>query len=434
MKPMYDISVLMYLRRVAQHGLAATLIAMTLLPSAVAQPAAETSQVDDSPLVHSSQITFAGIFEATLQHMPETLISAALQHQAQSQTALGRRWITGAPTLEAAVVNDSLLSDKGLRELEAGVAVDLWRPGERRAVQAAGAAYQQYSEAWDGYLRWLTAGHIREALAELERADLQVAAAQASRAEARRLLETTRTLQEAGAVSRLAVLQAESQWLQHDRQILDAQAALADAEQHYTALTGLHARPADAHQENPVTTTVIPFDHPLLQLHDSEMRITESTIAQSERDARGSPSLSIGLRRERGGWGDPHIDSIGVSVSVPLTSRAVVAASSAEARTELSNAEVTRVLAMRDLTTRLLETRRALTTVDNSLLLAQREYELNRQQWEMAQTAFSAGEIDLTDVILALQRAQVSEYELASLRLRHRHLASQYNQIIGVLP
>lgn len=438
MKRTYNPAVLTRLQRLSQQSLSAVLIAMALLSAASAQPAsppaAEAPRTASPSLPRSNEITFARIFEATLQHMPETLVSTALQQQAQSQTTLGRRWISGAPALEATVVDDGLMSDRGLQEWEAGVAVDLWRPGERRAAQAAGTAYHQRSAAWDNYLHWLTAGRIRDALADLERADLQLAAAHAAREQARRLLDTTRTLQAAGAVSRLEVLQAESQWLQHDRHILDAHATLADAEQRYTMLTGLSVRPDTTHQEATASMSSIPPQHPLLQLHDSELRISEAAVSEAERVARGSPSLSVGLRRERGGWGEPHIDSVGVSVSVPLASRSVVSAGTAQARTERSNAELARVLAMRDLTTQLQEARRALTAVDNGLHLAQREYEVNQQQWEMAQTAFSVGEIDLTDVILALQRAQASEYALAALRLRHHHLAAQYNQIIGVLP
>lgn len=407
-------------------------------PSAV-QPSSTQSPPfeSDSPgqlMTRSGQITFSTIFEEALNRSPETRMSDALQQQADSQRALGRRWINGAPALEAAVIDDRLLSDQGARELEAGVAVDLWRPGERRAAQTAGEAYHQRSTAWNHYLRWLTAGRVRDMLAALERADLQLAAARSTQEEARRLLETTRALQSAGAASQLEVLQAESQWLQHDRQILEAQAAAADAEQLYTVLTGLTVRPADPHRETVATIAGIPAEHPLLQLHGSEVTLGDSAIAEAEREARGSPSLSLGVRRERGEWSQPHIDSIGISVSLPLTSRTVVAAGTAQARTDRTDAELSRVLAMRELTTQLRETARALDTVRNTLPLVAREHELNQRQWEMAHTAFTAGEVDLTDVILALQRAQTSEYDLASLRLKQHHLVFEYNQILGVLP
>jgi outer membrane protein TolC len=327
-----------------------------------------------------------------------------------------------------------MLSDQGLRELESGLAVNLWRPGERVAARARGSAYKQHSAARQNYLRWLVAGRLRRNLAELELADLQLEASKQAEQDALQLLETTQRLQRAGAASAMDVLQTESLWLQQGRLVLTAGAALVDAERTWQVLTGLSVRPAEPYQEIRSPVEDIQADHPLLGLRNSEISINTSNVAEAERNAKGSPSISLGVRRERGDWRQDYIESVGVSVSIPITSRAVVAAGSAQARADRSDSELSRLQDLRALTAQLHEVEHELFTLEQSLPLTERQRQVNQQQWQMAQTAFAVGESDLTHVIMAMQRAQESAREHQIQLLRQQHLNSEYNQIIGVLP
>lgn len=386
------------------------------------------------PLQKSSSINFATAVEQALQLAPEEILQVSASEQADSAVFVADRWIVGSPVWQASLIDDRLQSDRGLRELESGIAVNLWRPGERQDARARGSAYEARSAALQRYLRWVIAGRVRSNLAELERADLQLSAARQSELDALQLLETTRRLQNAGAASALDVLQAENLWLQQSRMVLEASAALVDAERAWQVLTGLTVRPSDTHQETRSAQEEIEADHPLLAWHQSEISIRESDISDAERIARGSPSISLGLRRERGDWQQNYIDSVGVSVTIPITSRAVVAAGTTDARAARADTELVRLQALRELTAQLHEVEHELFTLEQALPLTQRQRDVSQQQWQMAQTAFNVGEADLTYVILALQRAHDSSREYELQLLRRQHLNTEYNQITGVLP
>lgn len=418
------------------HGLTAALV-MALTFSPVSIEAAEPSgeyPAEHQPLQKSTGIGFADAFAQALQQAPEDLLRQTAREQADTAVSVAQRWITGAPAWQTSIIDDRLLTDQGLRELETGLAVNLWRPGERQQARARGSAYEQRSVAMQNYLRWLVAGRVRSSLAELELADLQLAAAVQAQQDALQLLETTRRLQSAGAAAELDVLQAESLWLQQGQRVLDARAAQVDAERGWQVLTGLTVRPAALHQETRAAQEELQADHPLLALRHSEIMIGDSNIAEAERTAKGSPSVSLGVRRERGDWQQNYIESVGVSVSIPITSRAVVAAGSSDARAARTDSELARVQDLRALTAQLHEVEHELFTLEQSLPLAARQHDLSQQQWQMAQTAFAVGESDLTQVILAMQRAQDSARDHQLQLVRKQHLTSEYNQIIGVLP
>jgi cobalt-zinc-cadmium efflux system outer membrane protein len=386
------------------------------------------------PLQKSAAIEFADAFEQALQKAPEDLLTQSAREQASSAQSIAERWIVGAPAWQASVIDDRLLSDRGLRELETGVAVNIWRPGERDDARALGTAYQQRSAAMQNYLRWLVAGRVRGNLAALELADLQVAATLQAQQDALQLLETTGRLQSAGALSALDVLQAESLWLQKGAEVLDANAALVDAERSWQVLTGLSTRPERAHHETRSALEEITAEHPLLALRLSEVTLSQRNVDEAERNAKGSPNISFGVRRERGDWQQPYIDSVGVSVSIPITSPAVVASGSSDARAASVNSELAHIQDLRALTAQLHEVEHELFTLEQALPLTERQVQVNQQQWQMAQTAFAVGETDLTHVMMAMQRAQDSARVYQQQLLRQQHLNSEYNQIIGVLP
>lgn len=391
--------------------------------------------IDHEPLARSEQVDARTVMRSALDAAPEKALTASAADQALAYGTLGQRWIVGAPSLEASVINDSLLSDVGQRELEAGVKVQLWRPGERRDALQRGSAYNQRTQAWQSWYQLMIAGRVRESLAALERADLVMASAVMAQQDASRLLDTTRQLQQAGSAAEMDVLQVESLLLAADKQVLDADAMVVDAEREYQVLTGgLTMRPAQPHREQQNGAEAISNSHPLLQLLQADLQISEAAIVNAERQAKGSPSVQFGVRRERGAFAQPYVESMGVSVSIPLNSKRVVGASTSDARSSRTEAEVALIRQMRDLTQQLHEVEHQLHTLELALPLSERERDLSQRQMQMAETAFANGEVDMTYVIRAMQQARSADSEFNQLQQQQQHLISQYNQIIGVLP
>ena len=391
--------------------------------------------IDHEPLVRSDQVDTQTVMQHALTSAPEKILTTSAADQAAAYSTLGQRWIVGAPSLETSIINDSLLSDVGQREMEVGVQVQLWRPGERRDAQQRGSAYNGRNQAWQAWYQLMVAGRVRESLAELERADLVLASAVQAQEDANRLLDMTRRLQQAGSAAEMDVLQVESLLLAAEKQVLDADAMVVDAEREYQLLTGgLHMRPAQAHREVQSGEEEIGTSHPLIQLLQADLQISEAAILDAERQAKGSPSVQLGVRRERGAFAQPYVESVGLSVSIPLSSKRIVNASTSHARASRTEAEVALINQLRSLTQQLHEVEHQLHTLEQALPLSERDRDLSQRQMQMAETAFINGEADMIHVIRVMQQARNADYEFNQLQQQQQHLISQYNQIIGVLP
>lgn len=389
---------------------------------------------DHEPLAKSLAMEFAAVFEAALSNAPELMAEGVRQQQAQDYYDFGRSWIAGRPSLEFNYIDDGVLDDVGLREMESGIRFDLWRPGERRDAEKLGQSYNSQLEAWLAYLQLVVAGRVRGVLADIAETEAILALELQSTLEAERLLEVTNGLFAAGALPQLDVMQVQSLLLEQQRVELYAEAALVDAEREYTVLTGLQLRPGTPYSESRSSQEEIQLDHPVLRFLRSGVDLAESNISKVRREASGNPTMTVGVRRERGNVFQPYTDSLGLSFSVPFGGRARVSADVSSARREKVDAEIQLVNTRIKLSMQLHEVEHELFIVSESLVLSENQTALNQQRYEMALVAFEAGEINLSQVVIALQQARASEKELEGLSLSQQRLISEFNQTIGILP
>lgn len=393
-----------------------------------------TAQPDHEPLRTSSTLNFDSVYLAALGAAPEAPANADRQQLAENYIALGERWITDRPSWQASYIDDGLIDDNGLREIEAGVSVNLWRPGERSQAQYLGSSYQKKAEAWEGHFNWLIAGRVRMALADIVHAETLLALEGEATREAERLLEITTSLFESGAVPELDVLQARSLLLEQRETGLQAQATLIDADRSYSLLTNLNIRPAQTHQEQLSSLEEIPLDHPYLNLLRSEIELAQANINKVKRQSLGSPSLTLGVRRERGIRQQPYNDSFGVSFNVPFGGSAAVSASTSSARSDKVDVEIQFAKVLQQLTAELHEVEHELHLIDQTLELSVERNELSQRHWEMSRAAFAAGESTLAQVVLAQQRALSSSKKLQLLQLEQQRKITEYNQVVGETP
>tara|TARA_A100000171_G_C2138763_1_gene152739 strand:+ start:5392 stop:6654 length:1263 start_codon:yes stop_codon:yes gene_type:complete len=382
-----------------------------------------------------SDISLDTVLEHALEAAPELILADSAQLQADSFTYLGSRWINGSPSLETTFIDDAMGSDVGLREMEAGVSINLWRPGERQSAQALGNAYRLRSETWQAWFEWMVAGRVRDSLANLESADLALQRAEQAEADAEALFEMATTLKETGLISDMDLYQVESLWLNARKKTVASETVLVDAEREYQVLTqGLDTRPDTPLREEQSSVALIDSQHPAMALLQSDLNINMAEIETAKRQAKGSPTMRMGVRRERGGFSQPYIDSLGVSISIPLNSKRMIDASTADARAARNDAELTVINQHRLLTSQLHEIEHRLSSFKTEIPLAERENELGERRRKMAEIAYSNGEIDSTQVIQAIQQAQQSAYAYQRVLMEQQHLISQYNQIVGVIP
>lgn len=385
-------------------------------------------------LERSSSLEFATVFEAALRNAPEAHSIDSRQQQVEAYQQIGDRWITGRPSWELNYIGDSLLEKVGMREYEAGVQIDLWRRGERDDAKTLGDSYNERLEAWFDYIELLVAGRVRVTLADMTEADAMLELERAASVESERLLDVTRRLFEAGSVAQLDTLRVESLLLDQQEAELQAEARLIDSERDFVQLTGLPARPDREYEESLSVVDDIAITHPTIWFLKTGIDLASARVERVRHEANGNPSVSFGVRRERGNNLLPYVDSLGVSVSVPFGGRAVVSAAVSDARTDKTEAEVVLLHTQRELNAQLHEVEHQLFLVGESLELGERQLEIDEQRHQMAILAFENGEADLSQVIIAMQQASDSVKELKRLQLYRQRLVSEFNQVTGVLP
>ncbi len=397
-------------------------------------PGLAAQELDHAPLASDPSLTFSALLEQTLRHAPNALEGPAREAEARDMNALGESWIAGRPSVQLDAIDDRLLNNLGQRELTWGVALPLWRPGERRAMQARGAQYEAQVAAWEDAFRLDIAGQLRSALANMAEADAVLAAEQLATADARELVRIAELRFAAGDIAERELLQARALLLTQQRNELTAEAGRVDAERLYATLTGLQARPASLPEEVIALQDRVPESHPLLRLLQAEVAVADAQIDKAEADARGAPTLTLGTRRQRAGLFADYEDALAVSLNVPLGGRAHVNAATGAERRSKVDAEVRHATARRALDLQLHEVEHELFVLAESLPLSEEQAQLARQQWDMARAAFEAGETDISQVVIALQQTRQSARDLELTALRHARLIAEFNQILGVLP
>ncbi len=401
-----------------------------LLPGAALQ----AQHPDHIPVTRSASVNFASILEQTLQQSPEYLEIAARDAEAQTQADIGRSWISGRPSLQVDMLDDSLQSNLGQSELTYGVALPLWRPGERRDRQALGQQYEEQAQAWQEYFRLAVVGRLRDSLVAIHEAEVFLEVERQASADARELVSIVERLYGAGEVAERELLQARTLLLTQQRSELDAEAMLVDAQRAYTVLTGLTVMPEAPWTEAQAPDAEIDATHPQLRYMQSEIDLAQANVDRAQAEARGSPTVTLGSRREKPGTISARQDSLALSVNIPFGGKSFVAAAGSAARRDKVDAEVQYLTTLREMNLQLHEIEHELFIVGESLPLSEQHTDMSTRQWEMARTAFELGETDMSQVVIAMQQARASARELQSLSLRQQRLTIEFNQILGVLP
>lgn len=389
---------------------------------------------DHRPLPPSDTLDFNAVLESTLQQAPESRGAQLREVQATTYANAGKSWLASPPSLIANYLDDRLQDNRGQREIEYGVQLPLWRPGELAATRQLGSEYMQNHELWLAALRLNIAGRVRAMLADMAETRELFAIEQQATLDAERLHAMTTAQFNAGAVARLDVLQSENQLLQQRQQQLQTEALMLDAEIGYRAQTGLETRPARPHVETQHEEEEITNEHPLLRYLQSNIAVAIGNVEQAEVVAKGNPQLTVAARNEQPDRLQSSNTSISLSLSIPFGGKDIVAARTSSARLQQVDAEVAYAAAKRELQMTLHEAEHDLLVTRSALPLAQRQAAIDDERRDLAYKAFEAGELTLTQVLPAVQAARSSARALLQLQMKEQRLISEYNQALGVLP
>ena len=347
------------------------------------------------------------------------------------RTAAASLW-AAPPSFEVSYRDDRLQSNIGKREVELGVAVLLWLPGQQTARVATADAADAQANAAEQAARWRLAGELIDAAWQIATLQAELAQADQQAALFQQLSMDTERRVRAGDLARVDALSAQAEHLAATSVQSEARQRLQSARARWTLLTGLTAAP---------DLTVVPGagsvqqaapdaveSHPELQLARQSSALARQRLDLLRVSRRDAPELSVGLRREMPGRAEASQGSLVLGLRVPFATRERSRPLEAAALAELDVA-VTHEQRLRER----LESERSSSGQAVQAAVAQSQAEttrarLLRERASLFDQSFKAGETPLPDLLRALVAAaqadsaaarQTAALGLARARLQH---------------
>lgn len=370
--------------------------------------------------------------QAWLLH-PQALAGSARNAQAAANFEAASGLTPGPATLSLGAVSDRFHANQGQREWEVEMAVPLWLPGQKAAQSAEAASGQTHIWAQQQALRLQLAGDLRTAW-------WAVAAARQTRAQAQQRMDTAQALlanvqrrYRAGELARIDANLAQGEVLAAQGALADSDAALLQAEQAFRTLTGT-AAPEQLNPELPAVLDASGQDHPLLAAASAALAQAQARVRSADATRRTTPELALRMVRDRGAAGQSYTNTLGIKLTIPLSSAPIVRQAQSAALAELAQAQAERDQVERKLALDVDQARRHLDATARQLSQAQERLTLDTDTLQLAEKAFALGETDLTALLRARADALEAQALVGQQQVALAAARSRLHQTLGVLP
>ncbi|MCL7745287.1 TolC family protein [Guyparkeria hydrothermalis] len=413
-------------------ALVVTLVATGMLVArpVVAQPDVPVDARSATSLPDSADLTLASVVEAALAHSPDAERLVARSQHADAMADRAQSVLDDAPTVGFSHQTDALGGDTGMREWESSIELPLRRSGLREAARRQAEGQRSVVEGQSAMWRLEVAGRVRDLLARLDAAQAEVTLAGQALATARDLQAQVGKRVEYGDVPRTDRLLAREDTLQREADLRRARLQRDQVVAEYRRFTGLERRPA-TWREAPSDDTALD-QHPALQSARAAMSTAQAGRAVVRERGRLQPTVGFNLRREEDGR--DAIDSVGVSLSLPIPLSRLRAPEEARAGIDLADAQASFRQARRDTALAVEQARQALTTARGQLERARDQESLATENLRIQKKAYSLGEIGLVDLLRVQSRHLVAHRQAVMSEIDLKRAIADYNQAKGVMP
>lgn len=348
-------------------------------------------------------------------------------------------WTAQPAALAIRTQSDRVGTDQGAEELEWGVSVSLWLPGERSRARQLAFAQSQTIDADVTEARWILAGALREAWWAWQRAQVesQLASDQV-RFAAALLADVTRRLvagdlaqadqhQAAGALALAQSAQYQANFQRSKAwQALSAWVFLPENETHR-----LSNQPESTHE---LAAKIQINAHPAAQSAIQQARTAREAAALASSQLRTNPELSLGAIQSRSQRGGNIERALVMALRVPLGKAPVQMTQAIEL-----NAKATELEAQADLVR--VQVEAAISGSKQRLIEAQAQQRSALQRAHLAQEtqgffekSFSLGETDMPTRLRIAQEAQEATRQAALAQIDVFAAISALRQAAGWLP
>lgn len=400
----------------------------------------------------------AEAFELAWQRQPAAVSLAERQRAVAARRSAADALTAAPPSLELGARSDRFNRNQGQRELEAGLAVPLWLPGERSGAQAVAAADEAALSGRVASLRLELARQVRELWWGWQAVRNEQGLADERLAAAQRLRDDVAHRFQAGDLSRADLNQAEGLAAQARAQLAEATAAEASARFRLESLTGpigglsgaaAGGKPAgrtgsDARLEGERAVDVTPGGegmagsdsaaHPRLRalLAQGELARRQADLVRVQ--SRSNPELAISTRYDWAAAGLENDATWALSLRIPFGGGPRHDARMATANAEALEAGAQLVLEQDRLSREVAALRSQFAAAQAQVTAAQMRAALAGENRGFFEKSFRLGESDLPTRLRIEAEAFEAARALGSARIGRERTLSQLRQALGLLP
>ena len=336
------------------------------------------------------------------------------------------------PSLNLGYRTDQPNQDYGIRELEGVLSLPLWMPGTRAAAQALALAESGQFDAGQRAQRWRLAGDVREAYWQARLAAAEQALAQRKVDEAAALSADVERRLKAGDLARTDLNSTRGAEQLARAMLADTRARAYRAAQAFAVLTGLKSLPAVT---EPVAVRSPDFEaHPQLAAAGRTADTARARLGQATAATHDPPEIELGMRRERGAYGEPYANSVGIGIKLPFPTDARNRPRITAANAELIEADAGLMLERQKLAADIDSATVELEQAREIEILAAERFRLALETQALFARAFRLGELDLPARLRAENDRFDAELALARSRIEAGRALSRLNQALGILP
>ena len=266
--------------------------------------------------------TLATLFEAAWARQPQALSEAQRRQALAAEGVASRSWFAEAPAVLLQSKTERQGASASRREWEVGLAVPLWRPGQREQASVLSHARVQALEAHGAVQRWRLAGQLREAWWQLHRAQADAAWAQSRVGHAREMARDVARRVKAGDLARADQHLADAAVAQAESALAEAEGVREVALQALKALTGVSALTLEhlvqgAQEEGDASVSTVDGVHPVLAEAQAQQALASAQADLALASSGGNPELTVLSSRSPGTAGEPDQQGFTVGLRLP---------------------------------------------------------------------------------------------------------------------
>lgn len=402
---------------------------------ALAWALAGSAALAQSPPALPPPLTLKALFDRAWERQPEAQSAALRRESAQAARSGAASWTAEPAALELSTKSDRPGSNQGSREVELGVALPLWLPGERARKAALGDAEIKAVESRRLAAQLQLAASVREAWWALQRAQAELGLAQDRLQSAQQLAADVARRFRAGDMARADQTQAEGAVAQAEAAVAEALGA-RDVAQAALAAWGGKGALADAAEPEAEALPAAgqPADHPAVADWQDQAEVARRAADLAAVQTRANPELTVAATRGREQSGERYLQSFTVGVRVPLGGGDRARAKEAAARADALDAEVRARVEQDRLAADVAAAAARVKATQAQREAMARHAALARDTRGFIDKAFRLGEADWPTRLRVELEAVQAERQLARARIDAAAAVSTLRQALGLLP